>query len=73
MASMGVVNSGYPVNVVRGINETSRMTLIRRIASNKPATAVDMPGDFYVTWQATSIHRSEILFPPPRLFLVSGF
>lgn len=50
MASMGVVNSGYPVNVARGINETSRMTLIRRIASNKPATAVDTPGDFYVTW-----------------------
>lgn len=52
MASMGVVNSGYPVNVARSINETSKMTLIRRIASNKPATAADMPGDFYVTWQA---------------------
>lgn len=26
-----------PVNVARDINETSRMTLIRRIASNKPA------------------------------------
>ena len=27
------------MNVARGINETSRMTLIRRIASNKPCTS----------------------------------
>lgn len=36
MASMGVVNSGYHRECsAAGINETSRMTLIRRIASNK--------------------------------------
>lgn len=36
MASMGVVNSGYQRECsAAGINETSRMTLIRRIASNK--------------------------------------
>lgn len=29
MVSMGAVNSGYHVNTPHGINETSRMTLIR--------------------------------------------
>lgn len=53
------------MNVARGINETSRMTLIRRIASNKPATRVDMLGDFGATWQATPFRYigQKFLFP----------